>query len=394
VSLESWDTVFAQVLKPTTGFSLPSRWRMAVRYWLVFEVTAQPNPTRARRGRGKGLGALGVLAVLVLSFLGCTSNETPAPVLHAMEPNTVWNQIQTPSTLQGEHLYRATASVDLSQSQVNTEEGGFEVAMDGNVLAPEDFQWVDSRTLDLVIPANLDLGSHSISVRVQDGRVATLDNAFTVGDQPVPYCGDGSCNGSEEIADCPEDCAVPVCGDGGCNGGEDNASCPEDCGSCATCSTGTCSDACTGVTCNLPRCDDPCTCTYDCTGATSTCGVECRSFCSANCAGADDCNLECRDAAECKFSCADATNCDVLCRHDSVCTVECPGGTCNDIDCHNNAICNIDCTDAVSCDAIQCTDNAQCLVNCAGAGACAFAGCEFGELSCPNDVIVCGRLCP
>lgn len=53
-------------------------------------------------------------------------------------------------------------------------------------------------------------------------------------EEPVeePSCGDGTCNGTETMISCPEDCidmAQQTCGDGTCNGTETMISCPEDC---------------------------------------------------------------------------------------------------------------------------------------------------------------------
>ncbi len=49
-----------------------------------------------------------------------------------------------------------------------------------------------------------------------------------------PFCGDFLCNGSETCATCPGDCGVcpPFCGDGSCNSSESCSSCVTDCGSC------------------------------------------------------------------------------------------------------------------------------------------------------------------
>lgn len=49
---------------------------------------------------------------------------------------------------------------------------------------------------------------------------------------PPPFCGDGSCNGTEGSCSCPQDCGS-VCGDGCCNGGETCSGCPGDCGPCS-----------------------------------------------------------------------------------------------------------------------------------------------------------------
>ncbi len=52
--------------------------------------------------------------------------------------------------------------------------------------------------------------------------------------EPVAYCGDGSCNGAETCETCTADCGVcpPVCGDGVCDSIENCSYCPSDCGVC------------------------------------------------------------------------------------------------------------------------------------------------------------------
>ena len=63
-------------------------------------------------------------------------------------------------------------------------------------------------------------------------------------------CGDGSCNGTETAASCPQDCpSTPTCGDGSCNGTETTASCGQDCPSTPTCGDGACAEVENYVTC-------------------------------------------------------------------------------------------------------------------------------------------------
>jgi hypothetical protein len=68
----------------------------------------------------------------------------------------------------------------------------------------------------------------------------------------ITYCGDGVCNGSETFSTCPADCLILLpplafCGDGTCNGSESTASCPGDCGT--FCGDGTCNGSETISTC-------------------------------------------------------------------------------------------------------------------------------------------------
>jgi len=80
----------------------------------------------------------------------------------------------------------------------------------------------------------------SIDAQTVNGDVSSVSlvlevHSCTVGE---PFgggqvsCGDGSCNGSETNATCPQDCpAGPVCGNGQCESGETATGCPADCGS-------------------------------------------------------------------------------------------------------------------------------------------------------------------
>lgn len=66
--------------------------------------------------------------------------------------------------------------------------------------------------------------------------------------EPNTSCGDKSCNGSETLASCPQDCAV--CGDGTCSSTESLTSCPGDCSVCGD-------NKCTGS-------EDATSCSADC----------------------------------------------------------------------------------------------------------------------------------
>jgi Ig-like domain-containing protein len=68
----------------------------------------------------------------------------------------------------------------------------------------------------------------------------------------LSYCGDGVCNGSETFSSCPADCTLLViplafCGDGTCNGSESTSTCPGDCGT--FCGDGACNGSETIGTC-------------------------------------------------------------------------------------------------------------------------------------------------
>lgn len=103
-------------------------------------------------------------------------------------------------------------------------------------------------------------------------RSKTLGCCLITGDPPPPppppptgpYCGDGTCNGTDNCANCSTDCGEctppptgPYCGDGTCNNGETNCDCGIDCT--GTCPGGTpfCSVSLSPSTVNLNTDDNP-----------------------------------------------------------------------------------------------------------------------------------------
>ena len=156
-----------------------------------------------------------------------------------------------------------------------------------------------------------------------------------------PPCGDGTCNGLEDCATCPEDCgACPTCGDAACNGDEDCASCPEDCGACPE--LGPCCEPAAVGGCldqavmDCLCADDPycCDTLWDdiCVEeAIAGCGLVCEAICGdgscvagEDCAGCpEDCG-ECPPAGDCCAenltpSCEDAACAAAVCTVDPLC---------------------------------------------------------------------------
>ena len=139
----------------------------------------------------------------------------------------------------------------------------------------------------------LAMGCQSSSGGGGSGGVATYS----------PYCGDGSCNGSESSYDCAQDCGqasrAAKCGNGTCEAGESAASCPSDCKQ-------ACTDACSSDKCEdgqLVRCIKMATgCTGWGTPEACTGGKVCSQFASActPCATSADCPTgEVCDAGSC-----------------------------------------------------------------------------------------------
>ncbi len=196
--------------------------------------------------------------------------------------------------------------------------------------------------VDVVFGANK-VGKYNIDSTVSGIGTNTIDISYD-DDLDIPYnvmwCGDGECNGPEDVESCAEDCGE--CGDGECDwaGGEDPYSCYDDCGECGD------------YECNGPEDADSC---YndcgECGDGECTWGEEDPESCY------DDCG-ECGDG-ECTWGEEDPESCYDDCG-------ECGDGECNGPE-----------------------DPESCPMDCEGGGDCGDGWCDWegGEdtESCPED---------
>ncbi|MBR58425.1 MAG: hypothetical protein CMH54_10440 [Myxococcales bacterium] len=199
---------------------------------------------------------------------------------------------------------------------------------------------------------------------VEDIAPDTMEEIADTTPPPAPFCGDGSCNGTEGTTDCPDDCGTN-CGDGACNGNEDSTNCPEDCGT-------NCGD---GV-CNPPE-------------SSILCPADCGSDCGDSACNGNESSVSCPE--DCGSSCGDGT-CNgneesTSCPDD--CGVICGDGTCNGGE--ESTTCPGDCGDNCGdgvCNGGEGTTTCpgDCGTNC-GDGTC---NGDEGTTTCPGD---CGTNC-
>jgi hypothetical protein len=132
------------------------------------------------------------------------------------------------------------------------------------------------------------------------------------------------------------------------------------------------------------ECDSDATCSID--GA-ATVDLAARAgaarFSEIDCYGNNTCSVECKGGASCDVDCQNTNDCKVTCESDALCDVHCgsagEGGGAQE---------------GYDCDEIKCRDGAACLIACNDVNDCGFSECYQGAISCPGDVIVCGRPCP
>ncbi len=143
------------------------------------------------------------------------------------------------------------------------------------------------------------------------------------------------------------------------------------------------------------RADDP----Y---GENTACGVD------------GNCNLSCGEDHAAIIDCSHGNNCTAICERNGVCLFDGAGANnfhsyvrgmaiaeidCLDTNncraaCESDSSCEIDCKGANNCRQIYCAADAACLLDCTDAADCGFQSCAAGAMTCPGDIIVCGRGCP
>jgi hypothetical protein len=121
--------------------------------------------------------------------------------------------------------------------------------------------------------------------------------------------------------------------------------------------------------------------------------------CSTDCTLTGDCpNYDCAVAGcDCSFSCtADSTRCNGECKAGTTCSVDCGGASKCHPKCMPGGICDFDCTGVKDCKRAKCEGDAQCILNCTDTTGmdCKWDVCDGVEMSCPGDILVCGRDCP
>jgi hypothetical protein len=124
-------------------------------------------------------------------------------------------------------------------------------------------------------------------------------------------------------------------------------------------------------------CEDDATCSIH--GAmTNNLEVEIGAarFSEVDCYGSNNCNVSCSDGASCEIDCMNDNNCKIDCSEDASCDIRCGGPNGN------------------NCNDIKCRSGASCIVHCGGVDNCAISQCHTGAVTCPGDIIVCGRPCP
>jgi len=226
-------------------------------------------------------------------------------------------------------------------------------------------------------------------------------------------CGDDGCGGSCGTCDLHEEClagacvAVPWCGDGACNGGEDCAACPGDCacGCGRACEGGACvATACVGRVCGDDGCGGSCgacaeheacvdgACVLQpfcgdgvCNGneACDTCEADCDCPCGETCAEGECVYVGCTGKECGDDGCNPPGSCGT-CGDDLVCE----DGTCVAATWCGDGTCDLD----EDCDACPGDCGCGCGEGCA-AGVCTFSACDgkvCGDDGCSGSCGDCG----
>lgn len=199
-------------------------------------------------------------------------------------------------------------------------------------------------------------GQDAVDDTDSDGTADSDDGDTSV----TPVCGDSTCNGTETVASCYEDCGT--CGDSICTDGEeDDVSCYGDCGECGD-------SICTDGEETVDSCAQDCAV---CGDDLCTAGEETIASCAEDCAVCGDalCTSSQEDATSCPEDCA---NCG-----DDVCDTNETIASCYD-DCGR-------CGDEICTEGDE--DDVSCYADC---GRCGDLICQDAEAdglpdACPAD---------
>ncbi|PRQ05251.1 hypothetical protein [Enhygromyxa salina] len=177
-------------------------------------------------------------------------------------------------------------------------------------------------------------GSFGSSATLGTAGATDSDSESDGGDTSGPFCGDQVCDPlTESCQTCQADCDVcPYCGDGTCNGSEDCMQCAQDC------------EVCPG--CGDDICDPQETC--------ATCPQDCTNGCGESICG----DMICNGADTCQ-------NCEQDC---GMCAPACGDGMCNGAE--NCGSCEQDCGACANCPNNSCGDDESCISCPADCGAC------------------------
>jgi hypothetical protein len=273
--------------------------------------------------------------------MGCTFETSPAPEVTEVVPREVSTRQATMVTIVGRNFLgsarlalgsRAPVSIDL----------GWSVGVSDRDLNRESVTVLDESTLRALVPAELPLGPHRVSVTSPSGQSASLEAGVEV-IEGTP----------EKLLDqVPGSTCTGACAEG-CEAGDD-ACCRE------SCSDGQC-----------PACDADCSCHLDCQGVES---------CDASCPPGGSCWLTSRNTGGSSLECQSAS-CAFACSNGSSCDLYCEGGS----------LCELSCADTGGCH-LACGSGSACLMRCERSTTCVLT-CE-NPVDCPDGSRVCNRPCP
>jgi hypothetical protein len=97
-----------------------------------------------------------------------------------MSPDQVSSQVATTALINGQNLY-AAVSVDLDKTnEAATVENGWSVSLENTAIDSSLITWVDSRQLQIEVPAQLPAGTYDLTVVTPAGEVLLLPDELLV----------------------------------------------------------------------------------------------------------------------------------------------------------------------------------------------------------------------
>jgi hypothetical protein len=145
---------------------------------------------------------LGVLAGLALcAGTGACAAGDQNPVIESIEPARVTQMQPTSATIRGRNFY-AFASVSLDKENVGQIDSDWSVSIEGVAMDPNSITVVGDTTIDLVVPADLQVGYHDVTVVAPNGDTDTLeDGLFVIDDSNLSLTIEDSGGGAGKLVE-------------------------------------------------------------------------------------------------------------------------------------------------------------------------------------------------
>lgn len=141
------------------------------------------------------------LCVGSLVLGACLGGGSGAPEVSAVEPSIVSSLVATPATITGTNLFNQVQT-SLDDDELPQIDDMWGVRIGDVALDAASVRYVDSTSLDIMVPDGLSVGSHTVTVIDPAGTQLVADEPLVVTDEPVGF--------AISIEDAPGGAGAPI----------------------------------------------------------------------------------------------------------------------------------------------------------------------------------------